>query len=244
MRTATIELRGALADFAAREAEVAFELPLGLRDLIQSRGVPHVEVATVTVDGEAASWSRRVSGGERIVAEPRYPLSAPLPDSRFVLDGHLGILARDLRLLGFDTWYQPTVDDAELVSVTVGEGRVLLTRDLGLLMRSALETASYVRATDPDEQIVEVLARFRLGDVARPFRRCLACNGRLAGATRAQVAAEVDPGIAARFQSFRRCADCGRMYWEGTHFEHLARRVESLLRDPGDHTKGETSSAS
>lgn len=236
MRTATIELHGALVDFTTPETEVAFELPLGLRDLIQSLGVPHVEVAAVIVDGEQALWSRRISGGECIVAEPRYPLSMPLPDPRFVLDGHLGILARDLRLLGFDTWYQRTVDDAELVSVSVGEGRVLLTRDRELLMRSALEAASYVRAVDPEEQIVEVLGRFHLGNAVRPFRRCLACNGRLAAATSAQVVADVDPNIAARFQSFRRCSNCGRMYWEGTHYEHLARRVESLLRDPLDHT--------
>lgn len=244
MRTATIELRGALLDFARPQSEVSFELPLGLRDLVQSQGVPHVEVAVVFVDGRQAPWSRRISGGERVVAEPRYPLPVPLPDPRFVLDGHLGALARDLRLLGFDTWHERAVDDAELVSLSVGDGRVLLTRDLGLLMRSALESASYVRAIDPDEQIVEVLQRFRLGSATRPFARCLACNGRLAKATAAHVSAEVDPSIAARFRSFRRCSDCRRMYWEGTHYQRLARRVESILVDSADHTKGETSSAS
>ena len=198
----------------------------------------------MTVDGEGAGWGRRISGGERIVAEPRYPLPDPLLDPRFVLDGHLGTLARDLRLLGFDTWYESTVDDEELVAVSLGEDRVLLTRDHGLLMRSALRAASYIRATDPDAQTLEVLDRFRLGAVVTPFRRCLACNGSLVDATAAHVAAAVDPAIAARFQSFRRCPECARVYWEGTHYEHLARRVAALASGPPDHTDGNTSSAS
>jgi hypothetical protein len=239
MRTAVIKVRGALVDFAKPTTEVSFELPLGLRDLVQSQGVPHVEVAAVTVDGREVPWSHRIRGDEHIVVEPRYPLPKSLSDSRFALDGHLGTLARDLRLLGFDSWYQRTVDDADLVSISVESGRMLLSRDLGLLMRSALATASYVRATDPDEQIVEVLARFGLGEKVQPFRRCLACNALLVSASASQVAANVDPRIAAQFYSFRHCTDCGRTYWEGSHYERLAARVETILRSAPIRAAGE-----
>ena len=171
--------------------------------------------------------------------EPRYPLPGSLSDSRFALDGHLGTLAHDLRLLGFDSWYQRAVDDADLVSISVESGRMLLSRDLGVLMRSALATASYVRATDPDEQIVEVLARFGLGEKVQPFRRCLPCNGLLVSASAAQVAANVDARIAARFSSFRQCPGCGRTYWEGSHYERLAARVETILRSAPIRAAGE-----
>jgi hypothetical protein len=239
MRTAVIEVRGALVDFAKPTAAVSFELPVGLRDLVQSQGVPHVEVAAVTVDGREVPWSHRIRGDEHIVVEPRYPLPGSLLDPRFALDGHLGTLARDLRLLGFDSWYQRTVDDADLVSMSVESGRMLLSRDLGVLMRSAVANASYVRATDPDEQIVEVLARFGLGEKVQPFRRCLACNGLLVNASAAQVAANVDARIAAQFSSFRHCPDCGRTYWEGSHYERLAARVEGILRSAPIRAVGE-----
>ena len=244
MRPVAIEFRGSLRDFAAASVTVTLALPVGLRDLIQSRGVPHVEVETVLVNGQAAPWEHRIEGGERIVAVSRYPLPKPPGDARFVLDGHLGTLARDLRLLGIDTWYRRAVDDVELATLSVETGRTLLTRDLGLLMRAALRSASYVRTTDPDEQIIEMLGRFRLRELVEPFRRCLACNGVVVAATQAEAAARVDPDIATRFASFRRCPDCGRIYWEGSHHRRLAARVATILTVGDDQTNGATSSAS
>src|SRR5262249_56320749 len=54
--------------------------------------------------------------------------------SRFVADGHLGALTRNLRLLGFDVVYRQNADDRQLLEVMARENRALLTRDRRLLM--------------------------------------------------------------------------------------------------------------
>src|ERR1019366_10339227 len=83
--------------------------------------------------------------------------SRPLREPRFVLDVHLGKLARRLRLLGFDAVRRRAATDEELISLSLREKRILLTRDRGLLKRRELTHAAAVRGTDPREQLPEVV---------------------------------------------------------------------------------------
>jgi uncharacterized protein with PIN domain len=206
-----------------------FELPVGLRDLIQSVGIPHVEVGEVTVDGEMAGWGRRIDDGAVIVLRSRYPLAAPPIHPRFVADVHLARLARHLRLLGFDTVWDESLDDPALVECSVEQHRFLLTRDLGLLMRRRLRDGSYVRSIHPRDQLVEVLGRFALRDSIRPFTRCLACNGVIEVVTDSAVRERVPESVRSRHDRLTTCSDCGRVYWPGTHHERMTRLVEEVI---------------
>jgi uncharacterized protein with PIN domain len=227
-------MHGALGDFLPperREVEfgIAFELPAGLRDLIQSTGVPHVEVDRVLVGGEEAGWDRVVDDGDRIEAFPRYPLAEPPGDPRFLLDVHLGRLARSLRLAGLDTVHHRDAADPALVAASVEEGRILLTRDRGLLMHAALRSGSFVRATDPVEQAVEVVGRFALRDALAPFSRCTVCNHLLVEVPKQAAAGRVPDAVLEAHDEFRRCPGCNRLYWRGSHqtrLEALIRRME------------------
>ena len=96
-----------------------------VKDVIEAIGVPHAEVDLVLIDGESVNLSRRLHDGNRVAVYPMFerldiaPLTRvrprPLRRSRFVLDVHLGTLARYLRLLGFDTLYRNDYDDHEIV---------------------------------------------------------------------------------------------------------------------------------
>lgn len=225
-------MHGALGDFLPRARrdvafDLAFELPVGLRDLIQSTGVPHVEVDRIEINGAAADWSRVVDDGARVEVHPRYPLEAAPAKPRFLLDAHLGKLTGYLRLVGFDSAHDPEVDDPALVEWSLDEDRWLLTRDRGLLMHGSLRCGSYVREIEPVSQAVEVVRRFALRSVAAPFTRCMACNGVLGSAGPNDVAGRVPAGVAARHSEFRRCPDCERVYWEGSHH----RRLRTLVRE-------------
>jgi uncharacterized protein with PIN domain len=231
-------MHGRLEDFLPGERRgveftVGFELPVGLRDLVQSIGVPHVEVASVAVDGVPATWSSVVDDGSLVDVRPRYPLSRPPPGIRFLLDAHLGKLAGYLRLVGLDAEHDPTVDDPELVERANGEDRTLLTRDRGLLMRGSLGSGSYVRATDPVLQAIEVVERFALGCLADPFSRCMVCNTTLTDATRSEVAGTVPDAMLEQHARFRRCPGCDRVYWEGSHHRRLVRLVERITGAAG-----------
>lgn len=229
--TATIAFGGDLADFLGARGPIVQAVlaeSTTVKDTIESVGVPHVEVGVVRVDGESVALGHRLFGGEQVEVNPR---AGRWPDPvRFALDGHLGTLARRLRLLGVDTWYRADVDDADLVARAVADHRIVLTRDIGLLKRGALTDGAWVRATDPDEQLLEVVDRFALGGRLQPYSRCVRCNGPLRPATTEEAAAAPE-GARHQHDRFTVCADCARLYWRGGHTAGL----DAVLTRVRDH---------
>jgi len=198
-----------------------------LGHVVESLGVPLPEVGELSVGGEPATAAKRLSGGQVVaVAAVRRP--QPLPAPRFVLDVHLGTLARRLRLLGLDAAYANDRDDDALIEQAGAEGRVLLTQDRGLLRRRALWLGAYVRGADPDDQLRDVLDRF--APPLAPWTRCTACNGPLATASKSDVEQHLLPGTRRTYQDYARCVTCGRVYWRGAHSTRLAAIVDRAER--------------
>jgi uncharacterized protein len=198
-----------------------------LGHVVETIGVPLPEVGELSVDGEPATTAKRLSGGQVVaVAAVRRP--QPLPAARFVLDVHLGTLARRLRLLGIDAAYANDRDDDALIEQAGADGRVLLTQDRGLLRRRALWLGAYVRGADPDDQLRDVLDRF--APPLAPWTRCTACNGPLATASKADVQGALLPGTRRTYDEFARCTACGRVYWRGAHSTRLAAIVDRAER--------------
>jgi uncharacterized protein with PIN domain len=208
------------------DVRAAHDPAASLGHVVQSLGVPLTEVGALRVDGRTVPDSHRPAPGATVeVAAVDRPQRLPFPHPRFLLDVHLGTLARRLRLLGVDTAYDNDRDDDVLARQAADEQRVLLTRDRGLLCRRLVPAGGYVRADRTDAQLREVLERF--APPLAPWTRCTACNGPLAPASAADVAADVEPGTRAGYDSFARCADCGRVYWPGAHHD----RLERIVRD-------------
>ncbi|MFJ6982126.1 MULTISPECIES: Mut7-C RNAse domain-containing protein [unclassified Streptomyces] len=202
-----------------------------LGHVVESLGVPLTEVGTLSVDGRAVSVAHIPAHGESVtvrpVARPQQVPGAPL---RFLLDVHLGTLARRLRLLGVDTAYESTdIGDPALAARSAAERRVLLSRDRGLLRRRELWAGGYVYSTSPDEQLHDTLDRF--APALRPWTRCTACNGLLRAATKEEVADRLADGTQRSYDVFAQCAQCGRAYWKGAHHERLEAVVARALRE-------------
>ena len=161
----------------------------------------------------------------------RIVITALLGGARFLLDVHLGALARRLRLVGLDTAYRNDLGDEELVERANAERRVLLTRDRGLLRRRALRQGAYVHGDRPDDQLCDVLGRF--APPLAPWTRCTACNGLLAPVDRAEVEDLLRPGTRRTYDTFARCTVCGRPYWKGAHHRRLEAVVASAYEAVG-----------
>ncbi|WP_445396728.1 Mut7-C RNAse domain-containing protein [Zobellella sp. An-6] len=146
---------------------------------------------------------------------------------RFVADAMLGRLARWLRVLDFDTRYEPALDDHRLVALADAEGRVLLTRDRHLVRFLRPEKSLLIAASAPLAQLEEVILACRLGPPPRLFRRCLLCNNPLNPARAGDLAGHPPPlppdGMAPVFQ----CPGCRRLYWPGSHTRRMR---EALCR--------------
>ncbi len=217
-----------------------FDVPGSVKDAIESRGVPHTEVDVILANGEPVDFTYHVRDGDRIAVYPVFEAfdvsdvvrvrPRPLRDVRFVVDGHLGKLARHLRLIGFDTKWAGSWSDRDLVEISSSENRILLTRDVGLLKHRAVTHGCYVRATNPRDQLIEIVRRLHLTDRMAPFTRCLECNGLLESADPADVASMVPPASRAHYDEYRTCATCERVYWKGSHYRRLNEIVEEARR--------------
>ena len=219
-----------------------------LGHLVEAAGVPLTETGPLTLDGRTVPPGHRPGPGTTADVAP-VPRPQPLPDGapavpRFVLDVHLGTLARRLRLVGVDAAYHPDdTGDPELVAEANRTRRVLLTRDRGLLRRRALWLGAYVRGDRPDAQLADVLDRFAVP--LAPWTRCPACNGTLAAVPKAEITDRLPPGTRRTYDAgFARCLSCDRLYWPGAHHPRLAALVTAARsRAPGrggeaDHSDG------
>jgi uncharacterized protein len=226
-------------------AELAFFLKPGQRDdpvvvtcdgvstlghVVESIGIPLTEVGSLAVDGQPVDRSYRLRSGNVAQVSP-VPRPQGLDDQRFLLDVHLGTVARRMRLLGIDTAYHREADDDDLIEEANDDRRILLTQDRGLLRRRMLWLGAYVRGDNPDGQLEDVLDRF--APPLAPWTRCTACNGQLATAAKADVERELQPGTRRTYDAFARCQSCGRVYWRGAHGKRLEATVETAIRIVG-----------
>jgi len=245
MMRAWIRFYAELNDFLqpglrGRSIECEFHVSPGVRDVIESYGVPHTEVDLVLVNGVSVGFEHRIGGGDRISVYPVFesidiqPLlkvrPEPLRVTRFLLDTHLGRLAAYLRMAGFDARYDNHAADEALATEAARERRILLTRDRGLLKRRAVTHGYCVRETVPRLQLSEVLLRFDLASSVRPFTRCLVCNGGLREVDHSEVGDRVPEKIRRLFHQFAVCEYCDKVYWPGTHYQRMRRLLDDCLR--------------
>ncbi len=213
-----------------------------VKDAIEAIGVPHTEVDLILVDGESVGFERVLRGGERVAVYPVFELldiaplqhlrPRPLRQPRFVLDVHLGTLARHLRMAGFDCLYRNDCRDSEIITAAVAERRIILTRDKGLLKQRLVTRGYFVRANEPDAQLREVVRALQLEAGLLPFTRCRECNAELRGVAKAEVLSRLPEKVRAAYDRFQLCPVCGRIYWEGSHYLRLRRLLD--LAAPAD----------
>ena len=208
-----------------------------VKDAIEAIGVPHTEVDLILVDGHSVGFERVLRGGERVAVYPVFerldiaPLQhlrpRPLREPRFVLDTHLGKLARHLRMAGFDCLYRNDYRDSELITAALAEHRIILTRDKGLLKQRLVTHGYFVRRSNAEEQLREVVRALQLQSGLRPFTRCRECNSELREVPKAEVLARLPQKVRGAYERFQLCPGCGRIYWEGTHYARLRRLMET-----------------
>jgi uncharacterized protein with PIN domain len=243
MATAILRFYAELNDFLPalrrqRDCVVPFAAPAPARHLIECCGVPHTEVELIVRAGDSLGLETPVVDGDRLAVYPVFEAfdvrpelrvrQRPLRRLRFVADAHLGRLARDLRMLGFDTLWENDLGDPDLARLSAAEHRILLTRDRQLLMRQQVTHGCFLHAAAVDAQLAYLVERLQLCGEIKPFSRCTACNAEVEPAGLHAVRDRVPAGVRRRLDAYWRCRGCGRVYWRGSHWEAMARRVATL----------------
>lgn len=175
---------------------------------------------------------------------------------RFAADSNVGRLARWLRILGYDVTYDAAIADGELVRQALSEGRILLTRDTGILRRRVVrlyqpedggeppgcDTAAgtppgvvnciFVRHDAADDQLRQVVAEAGLHpNPERFWTRCPVDNTPTHPVSRVHVADRVPPYTHRTQAHFSECPECGRIYWRGSHLGRFEARIQRILQD-------------
>ena len=153
------------------------------------------------------------------------------PVMRFIADGMLGRLARWLRILGYDTTYEKVITDEALIERAVRENRRLLTRDRRLTLRKLLRDRHILIVSDDIEGQLHQLHRDLKIDLDLTHRqgyRCADCNVALTTISHNDAASLVPPFVAEQYQAFLQCAHCRRVFWPGTHWQDLTRRLTAI----------------
>jgi uncharacterized protein with PIN domain len=244
MATVLFRFYEELNDFlppAQRKVEFShdFTRRTSIKDMIESMGVPHTEIEIILVNGRSVDFSHIVSDGDRVSVYPVFesldisPLLSlrptPLRNPRFVIDTNLGRLARYLRLLGFDCEYRNDFSDADVAAISEKQQRIVLTRDRRLLQRKIIDRGYFVRSTNPQQQVREIIDRMDLYALARPFSRCTRCNGLLEEVPKSSIEHRLEPKTRRYYERFRQCSRCGQIYWQGSHEHRCRDLIERFL---------------
>lgn len=236
-----LTIHGNLVDFLPREAkstsfELGFSHKTAVKHPIESLGVPHPEIGRVELNHQRIDFDYSVQDGDDIHVYPYSPGEGWPGETppRFILDNHLGKLADYLRLLGFDVIYAQKLSDEDIARSAEQQNRILLTRDRGLLKRKIVRVGHCVRADNPVHQLREVVSLYNLETWITPFQRCPRCNGKLNPVEKQEIIQQLLPLTRQYYDEFTRCAQCGQIYWKGSHFENMLKLFAPYISTPQD----------
>lgn len=227
-----------LADFfgVAHVITCPLDRRASIKDIIEAQGVPHTEVGEIQADGYLKGFDHIPGAGQVIVVKkvqvpfnvctPSFLRPEPLRCIRFLVDVNVGKLAPLLRMLGYDTFFDPGLKDREIACIAFTEKRVVLSRDRGLLKRSHIEFGRLIRSVNPHDQLREVYSLFGL-NCLDSFTRCLHCNHQLQEVQKESIEDRLEPKTKKYYNRFSLCPGCNRIYWPGSHWEKMKLLVKN-----------------
>ena len=214
-----------------------------VKDAFEVLGVPHTEVDMILVNGISVDFSYKLGNEDSVSVYPVFESldissvthlrERPLRDIKFILDVHLGKLAKYLRLCGFDSYYRKDLIDHEIINLALSEKRIILTRDTGILKNKLVTHGYWIRSQHLGEQLKEVFNRFDLKNHVLLFTRCLECNGKLTDVSKDEIKERLLPLTLQYYQEFKMCPECDRIYWEGSHFLRMKKNIECIIEISG-----------
>ena len=155
-------------------------------------------------------------------------------ETKFIADNNVGRLAKWLRIMGYDTIFFNAENDSKMIATALAEGRVILTRDTQIMKRRVVTSgqlkAILIKSDEPEQQTRQVIATLNLDCQYKPFTICLECNEPLLERTQQQVKDLVPPYVFQTQNQYVECPACHRIYWRGTHWQAMTRKLEKLIK--------------
>ena len=240
---ATFSFKHELNDFlstAQRQQDLKYHFNghPGIKDPIEAQGIPHTEVELILVNGKSVAFNYQLQPDDHVTVYPtinhdftqnQVTLREQFTgQTAFILDVHLGKLARLLRLLGFDTVYRNDYNDREIIRIALDQNRILLTRDRRMLYNRCITHGQWLHSTDPLKQAGEVIRRFDLSNKIKRFTRCPSCNGHIQEVKKELILDQLETLTKKFYSEFFQCSACKKVYWRGSHYKHILATLNTI----------------
>lgn len=206
-----------------------------VKDCIEAIGIPHVEVEAIKINNAFVDFNKKISANDfvevfsmnsEIDFSHSIKLRPDIEEIKFIVDANIGKMTKNLRMFGFDTHYDFDLPDKEIVNLAEREKRIILSRDVGLLKRKNAIYGYFVRSTNIEEQISEVIKRYKLYNLFNPLTLCLECNGFIKPIDKSEVGASLDEGVLKDYDEFFKCDNCNKFFWKGSHYDKMVESVK------------------
>lgn len=207
--------------------DYSFRANPAVKDVIEAIGVPHVEINLIRVNDQTVDFWYHLKNND-VVTVYGIQQKKEAKGIKFILDVHLGKLAKYLRMCGFDTAYQNDYNDKIIIEISLEENRIILTRNIGLLKVKSVSNGYFIRSQDSKAQLTEVLKHFDLYLAITPFTRCIKCNGKLERVEKEKIIHLLEPLTLKYFDQFFRCIQCHSIFWEGSHFDRMSNFISTF----------------
>jgi len=209
-----------------------------VKDIIESFGIPHTEIGHIAFNKKEINFSYIPSAPGLLnvqsveppfnVLFPTFLRPFPLKRFKFLADVNVIKLGRLLIILGFDVHYSSSLSDHEIVEIAETESRIILTRDTALLKRRKIIFAKRIKADHPYEQLIETIRFFGMEKQISFLSRCTNCNCKLVGVSKAMINHLLEPKTKQFFDTFVQCPQCNNVFWKGSHFENIKKKMVSI----------------
>lgn len=225
------------------EFEATFKGKRSIKDMIEALGVPHTEIDLILVNGNSVDFNYILQDEDRVSVYPVFESlniknvtrlrKIPLRRNKFIADINLGDIAKYMRVLGFDLYYDPLLSTREIIEISKRENRVILTKSRKLLKFKEVSHGIFIRHGTTKEQIRQIIDCLDIKDNIKPFTRCIRCNTLLNITPKEKILDRIPPKTKAFCDEYVQCPSCDKIYWKGTHFIHMKKVVRQILDHPG-----------
>lgn len=241
---ATFRFYEELNDFLPQQkCKTDFEVPIkdrrSVKDMIESLGVPHTEIDLILVNGHSVGFDYILEDKDRVSVYPVFESlniggatrlrPIPLRRSKFIADINLGNIAKYMRVLGFDVYYDTSLSKRDIISISKREQRIILTQDRKLLKFKDVTHGMFIRSGSTIEQIKQILIFLDIKDRVVPFSRCLQCNTHLNPVPKEKILDRIPAKTKQYCHEYAHCQPCDKIYWKGTHYLKMRKVVSQIL---------------
>jgi uncharacterized protein with PIN domain len=151
-----------------------------------------------------------------------------MKETGFIVTEELGKLAKWLRVLGYDCVYHAGDRESDLVIQALRDRRVLLTRTERLRKYTGIKTV-VIKHDHVEDQVEQVVLELGLPlDEDGFFQRCVECNEMLSGVEKSDIKGKVPEYVFDTQDGFKACPACKKVFWKGTHWDNVGRKVEEM----------------